>query len=607
MRLPASERARWALIVLAGAVALAALNLWWILTYRQGFPLNVDEAEYISIAVTDHLGLQNGGWHGWWSTIQSQTPNAPLVPAITSVLLIVKSSVTSGFVALIGFFVLLTLATYGIGERLAGPRLGALSALVVATSEGAILFTREYIFALPAAALTSCAVYALLRSERMRSRRWAVACGLALGLMLLARTMAVAFVPGILAAALLGMLATDRTDLGRRFLNFGLTVATGIAVAATWYIHNWKPVYDYLTSFGYGAQSAYYGVEHSVISWARFRGVAERMIYNDLLIPLTGLLLIALVVLVALAVRQVLAADDRRQVVLELATSDAVAVAVVFVAGFSALMSSRNGGNGFTLPLSMLLPPLAVAALRPFRIAVAPVGAILTLIAALNLAATSNLWKDLSKPRLVSVPAFGYLPWVNGTPHTVEAIRVQDPGPADHFTERDHRWQEANDALATLLLEQIEAGVVSPVVTFASRNRAISGGSVEVACLLNHDNSILFAQLNAEPDDTVAVYRRQLSDPQFGLPGMLVTMSRNSGDFPPLVTQSRAEAAARALDFRRIRSMTLPDGRQLRVWRKAGAQPAGGSHPVGPGSVQRPASSAPNSSTDRPAKEDGTQ
>ena len=285
MRLPASERGRWALAVAAGVLALSALNLWWVLTYRKGFPLNVDEAGYTSIALTDWLGFHNGGLHGWWSAIQSQTPNAPLLPALTSVLLIVKAGVMEGFVVLIGFFALLAVAAYGIGERLAGPRLGALAALAVATSEGALLFSREYVFALPTAALLSCAVYALLRSERMRSRRWAIACGAALGLMVLARTMAIAFVPGVFAAALVGMLAVDRTDLKRRFLNLGLTAVAAVVVAATWYFHNLKPVYDYLTSFGYGSQSSYFGAQHSVISWGRFRAVTERVIADDLLVP----------------------------------------------------------------------------------------------------------------------------------------------------------------------------------------------------------------------------------------------------------------------------------------------------------------------------------
>lgn len=579
MRLPASERARWALIVAAGVLALVALNLWWVLTYRKGFPLNVDEAGYTSIALTDWLGFHNVGLHGLWSAIQSQTPNAPLLPALTSALLIVKTGVMEGFVVLIGFFALLAFAAYGIGERLAGPRLGALAALAVATSEGALLFSREYVFALPTAALLSCAVYALLRSERMQRRRWAIACGVALGLMVLARTMAVAFVPGVLAAALVAMLAIDRTGMKRRFLNLGLTVVAAVVVAATWYFHNLEPVWEYLTSFGYGSQSTYYGAEHSAVSWGRFRAVAERVIADDLLVPLTVLVLLGLVTLAVVAVHRVAAAENRRRALLELAAGDSVAVAIVIAAGFAALMTSRNGGNGFSLPPSMLLPPLAVVALRFHPIAAAPVAVLVAAIAALNLAATSSLWEGLAKPRFVAVPGFGEQAWLNGTPRPVGAVRAQVPGPATEFVDSDRGWPEADEELGAKLLRRIEAGVPSAVVAFASRHRAISSNSVELALLLYHDTSIPFTQLEAEPSDTVGTYVRQLTDPEHGQPGMLITMNRNTDDFPPLVTQGKAEAAARRVGFHRIWAMTLPDGRRLRLWARSALAPEPGSRP----------------------------
>jgi 4-amino-4-deoxy-L-arabinose transferase-like glycosyltransferase len=580
VRLPASDRARWSLAVAAGVLALVAINLWWVLTYRKGFPLNVDEAGYTSIALTDWLGFHNGGLHGWWSAIQSQTPNAPLLPALTSAVLIVKAGVMEGFVVLIGFFALLAFAGYGIGERLAGHRLGALAALAVATSEGALLFSREYVFALPTAALLSCAVYALLRSERMRLRRWAIACGVALGLMVLARTMAIAFVPGVFAAALVGMLAGDRTDLKRRFLNLGLTAVAAVAVAATWYFHNLKPVYDYLTGFGYGSQSAYYGAQHSVISWGRFRAVTERVIADDLLVPMTALVVVALAALAVLAVRRLAAAGDRREALLQMASTNAFAVVVVVLAGFAALMTSRNGGNGFSLPLSMLLPPLAVVALRHYRIAVAPVTVLVVAIAALNLAATSSLWNGLAEPRVVSVAGYGEQAWVNGIPRPVGAVRVQVPGPATKFVDGDRGWEEADERLANALLRRIYAGgLESGVVAFSSRHRAISSNSVGLALLLNHRTSIPFTQLEAEPSDTVGNYVRELNGPEHGQPGMLITMSRNTGDFPPVVTQAKAEAAARRVGFHRIWATTLPDGRSLRLWARPAHARAPGNRP----------------------------
>ena len=451
MRLPASERARWALVVAGGIVVLVGINLWWVFTYRKGFPLNVDEAGYTSIALTDHLGFVSKGLHGWWSSIQSQTPNAPLLPAVTSALMIVKTSIMDGFIALIGFFALLVFAAYGIGERLAGPRLGALAALAVGTSEGALLFSREYIFALPTAALMSCAVYALLRSERMRSRRWAIACGAAIGLMVLSRTMAVAFVPGLFVAPLIAILAVDRDDLRRRFLNLGLTAVAAVVVAATWYFHNLKPVWEYLTSFGYGTQSAYYGANHSTVSWGRFKAVAETVIHDDLLVPMTALVLLGLLALLVVAGRRVAASGDRRAELLRLAASGPFVVGLVFAAGFAALMTSRNGGSGFSLPLSMLLPPLAIVALRHYRVATAPVAALVVAIGALNLAATSSLWEGLAQQHLVSTPGFGEQPWINGTPRPVDAIRVQVPGPATRFVDRDLGWPEADERVGNEL------------------------------------------------------------------------------------------------------------------------------------------------------------
>ncbi len=182
---------------LLGLLAIVAMNVWWIATYRHGYPLTIDESGYIAFALEDHFALQSGGLHGWWDAVQGHAPYAPLVPAVTSLAFVFKTGVLEGFGVLIGFLALLGLASFGIGERLAGPRLGALAAMVVVTTPGAFLFTREYVFAIAVAALLAGAVYALLRSDGLRSSPWAIACGVALGLMLLARTMTIAFLPGV--------------------------------------------------------------------------------------------------------------------------------------------------------------------------------------------------------------------------------------------------------------------------------------------------------------------------------------------------------------------------------------------------------------------------
>jgi hypothetical protein len=563
----------WIVFVAIGVLILVAVDTWWIATYRHGYPLTIDEAGYISIGLIDHFGLQTGGLHGWWEAIQTQIPQAPLVPALTSLVLNVKPGVLEAFEVLTAFVVLLVFAAYGIGARLAGPRLGALAALIVACAPGTFLFAREYVFALPAAALLSCAVYALLCSDGLRSRRWALACGVTIGLMLLTRSMAIGYVPGVLVAAVVGiwirgwLAPGGRQQIGRRLVNLALLVIASVAVAATWYARNFKPVYEYLTGFGYGANSAYYGPNHSLLSWDRWRDVATRIAYNDLLLPLSVLLLLGIATVVVVAARRVYGAQDRRPVLLSLAGSDAFSVAIVFICGYLALTSTRNGGEGFTFPIMVLLPPLAVVSLRHLsRNVIVPALAVLALVMGLNIISSTNLSDTLARTRVVSVPGFGSLPWINGTPQAVGAIRAQVPGPYSHFDASDRGWPEADEALAKLVVESSEKGIAHEPVAFASRNRALNTSTLQLAGLLSLHRSFFLVQLSAEPADTVASYVHQLSSPEFGLPGVLITMSSSANDSAPVVNQRYAEAAARKTGFHKIKTMHLPDGRLMRVW-----------------------------------------
>lgn len=563
---------RWALIVALGCVLMAAIHMWWVVKFRHNFPLNVDENGYMAIGVNNFLGFENGGLHGWWDVVQSQAPNAPLLPAVTSLVLIFSPGILQGFGVLIAFGALLTLATYGIGERLAGPRLGALAALAVATSQGTFLFTREYIFALPTAAFLACAVYALLRSDGMRGRWWSIACGAALGLMLLSRTMAVAFVPGVLVVAALMILVRRRDDLWPRVLNLGLAILAMALVAATWYWNNLDPVVDYLTNFGYGEQAQYYGEDQSTLSWGRFEAVAKRFVGGDLLVPLAVLIFAGLLAGAFMIGRRVRESDHRWGEAWRIAGSDAIGVFLVFAAGYAALMTSQNGGNGFGYPIAMLLPPLAVIPLRRYRAAAIPAAVLVGLIAAVNLVATSGLWDDAGKPRLVDVPVLGELAWVNGEAHAVAAIRVQVPGPVTHFDSADEGWTELDRKLANLLLSKIAPEGRPRLAAFASRNRVVSGNSVGLAGLLERRTGIPLTQIEAEPNDSVANYERQLNTPVIGEPTAVITTSTEAGDFDPLVTQKKVEIALRHSGFVLVRQIPSPDGRSFRVWVKEPAK-----------------------------------
>ncbi len=118
-----SAALRWGLIVFTGALLLCALNVWWIAENRHGFPLNIDEYGYTGIGLNDWLGFQSGGLHGWWEAIQHQAPNAPLLPALTSVALIFSTGLMQGFGVLIAIAVIQVLLS--LGSALASPVLGS--------------------------------------------------------------------------------------------------------------------------------------------------------------------------------------------------------------------------------------------------------------------------------------------------------------------------------------------------------------------------------------------------------------------------------------------------------------------------------------------------
>jgi len=564
MRALTSERGRWTLVVAVGVLLLSLFNAWWLARFRHGYPLDIDEAYGVSVALVDHFALQSGGLHAWWDAVQMQAPNAPLVPALSSLVFVVKAGVLESFAVMISFMALLVFAAFGIGERLAGPRLGALGALAVATSAGTFAFTRELIFALPAAALLSSAVYALLRSEGLRRRRWALACGAALGLMLLARTMTVALLPGVLAAAAIALISREDDARGRALVNLVLLTLTTVAVAATWYWRNLGPVYNYLTGFGYGDQADPYGPAHALVSWGRFSGVAER-VANDLLLPLGLIVLVGLAVLGTEAVRRVHGATSRRAVLRSLASSDAFAVAVVFAVGYLALVSSRNAGNGFSFPLAVLLPPLAVSALRFRPRALVPATALVALVALVNIAAATTLSATVSRSRSISIPTFGAVPWVRGVPNAVAAIRAEVPGSETRFDPSERGWPETDATLARYLVRGLKVPAATPIVTFGSRNRVINTNTVGLATLLLFHRPLVVGQLTTEAGDTVAAYRQALGALPYG-PGVLITTSTEAGDYLPRVTQRKAEAAARSSGFHLVRTLTLPDERQLRVW-----------------------------------------
>ena len=289
----------------------------------------------------------------------------------------------------------------------------------------------------------TAALWALLRSDRLERRGWAVASGLLLGLTLLSRTMTIAYLPGFVAAAALPVLfyAERRRD---RLVNLALLLGAGGAIAAVWYLPNRDTVGSYLFHFGYGADSASYGSRHSIASVAYWTTEARELV-GDLYLPLAAVLALCLIAAAASAIAAGRPHRPRREELLRWLGSNAAIPAIVVAEGYLALSSSRNQGTAFALPWLPALLVLVVAAASRIRER-AVRAAVVTAIAAVSVfdvAMKSGLAGPISGPTRLDVPGIGETIVSDGRGQIqLEVLGSGYPigSPTDPLPDLDKRW-----------------------------------------------------------------------------------------------------------------------------------------------------------------------
>lgn len=328
-------------VALILAVVAAWGNVLWIQHNRFGLALTIDEAGYISQAIAYANALKYGGLSAWLTALAYPTKFAPLSPIVTSVLMMglgVRDNVA--FYTHILFYAGIVLVTYW-WVRARSSRLVAISAaLLVATLPDIVLYTRTYQYGLPTAFFFLLANFAYFKSERFASLLWSVAAGAALGLMLLSRTMSIAFLPAFGLVWLLDC----RKVLPRRGGHLAASVGVFLLVAVPWYAMNIKEIFGYLFSFGYGASANEYGAgATSVLSIgyliSRIQGFMDSLyLFHFLLV---------FVLFWVCVLRQAGNYFRTRK----MSDPDLVVPACIVVLCVVILFSSKNRGSGFEVPL----------------------------------------------------------------------------------------------------------------------------------------------------------------------------------------------------------------------------------------------------------------
>jgi 4-amino-4-deoxy-L-arabinose transferase-like glycosyltransferase len=434
---------RAVLAVCALLIVAVIANVWWVERFRTGFPLDIDESRYVSFSLTLNEDLSRGDLGDIWTDLRDEVDFAPLLPAVSvPVFTVFGEDLNNAFLTQLAFLVLLGLATFGIARRLVSAPLAALATLVVLTVPGVIDFSRSYQFVIPSTALVVCATYALLASEGLARRGWALAWGALLGLTLLSRTMTLAFVPGQLAAAA-WMLYARRSAIEprltrRRLVNLGLGGLAMVLVALPWYSASGGTVFRYLTGFGYGAESTAFGAERSPLAPSYWGQEAAEAAAGLLYFPLALLLAASLLLgAVALAIRlRRTPGEQRRAAIHGMVSGDGFIVLLLFVEGYVALTSSRNQGVGFAVPMIPLAVLLAVVALDrlPWRRRAAALAIAFAAVGAFNFTMKLGVSESLGELRTVDPPGTRVLTvsngegWIQGYVRGAESFALAELG-----------------------------------------------------------------------------------------------------------------------------------------------------------------------------------
>jgi 4-amino-4-deoxy-L-arabinose transferase-like glycosyltransferase len=530
---------------LLGLVVLA-LNLWWVAGHREPGSYDVDETGYLATAFGIHRSLVSEGPLAGIAAAFHPSPSGPLVPLLAGLALSLLPTTLTTALAVQGVLVVVAaVAAAGIVSRLGSHRSAILTGLIVCALPAMLCSARTFQFASAAAAGLLLATWALFASQR-GTRRWPMAMfGAAVGAMLLARTMTIAFLPA------LALMAGIEVRKDRHGLTNSLVAGvTAVAVAGPWWFRSRSALTDYLLGYGYGRQEASY------TSGSRWSSAAGRLAtaLGDVRPPLV---VVGMVVLL-LALRSVM---RRRRTLSPLTDSSRrmLCVAAGVAAGYAALFTTTNQGVWFELPVELLLVVLVVACgshLMPAprrRLAVAASGiAILALLAS---AVDHRGRYELSSPgAAVQLAVFGGIGFRETDIWNADG-RFSSP---DRDTQRAaaREWWLANLEIARSVRDVDPTG--RGVITVVGSSHLVNGNTMLLAAELSGTTSLDVE----EPDTTLptADLERYVLPREQRRQRVIVVMRPHSAWLPKGRGTDAFAALAHSRDWLPLRSLALPDG-----------------------------------------------
>lgn len=568
---------RWvqALAVISVTVLFLLLNLQWMERYRYGGVLDIDEAGYLGYSTAYAKAWVGGGLKAWLNAVNAPGAHAPLLPALTSFLL-----AASGFSLNVGMLTntfvacALILVVHALCRMLGGGAFLSFAAGVfLATLPAVVDYSRNYQFAMLAALTYAGTMLAIIKSDGFTKRAWSVWAGVFLACLILSRTMTVAFLPCFGLAALFAIWSRGGLRDKAVWCNVAWAALVFFLVALTWYARHYKSVFEYLFSFGYGANAAEYG-KNVEDGYLQFFFARVRAVMSDYLRPYHFFVLLPLFCLTALVSMLAALRASTRQKWGQLATG-----AILVISSFLVLSSSRNQGSAFELPLICVAVAIAFAGVGRL---LQDKGPALAMTALFVIAACPFFYAQFSVegcanlPRAVQVPYFGQQrPFdCRGTIHQYVAMaRSSDlvrAGRTDllPLAEIESKaWRQLSEDVATYL------GSIWPsksLVLFGARNYLVNVNTVNLEMLRGQGYALPAVQI--EPTllhDNPSEYRGWIRDGVQRGACIALTASNGQGEFTPKPVVSFLVSELGAAGFVEDRRFAMPGGdSMLSIWRR---------------------------------------
>jgi hypothetical protein len=561
----ASRLASWARGIVAPVLIIGcvgAVNIIWLIRFRFSQVTGWDESGYIAIAIRNTRALHEGGVASLVGEFERQNVQAPLLPLITvPINAVFGNEVFQALLAVQVVAAALMAATFLLARTFLSRSWSLLAAACVGSAPAVADYGREYVLSIPAALFLTAATWMLIRSDQLRKRRWVVGSGALAGLMLLSRTMTMAFLPALCAAGLGLLVATAPEDRRERVRSLIWAGGALFVVAGSWYLRNFVSVAAYLLNYGYGNRTRAFGKPHPLTSWAYW--VKDvRLVAQSLYLPLALIVLAALIISVT--------GFARSRVSLRGALGTPIFVlAIVPAVGYLALTSSTNEGTGFVLPL---LPPLIVlavglAARLRHQILRRTFAVLLVTVCAGNLVMKSSFVLVLAKPLALQVPGLGSVPVLDGRgliQREVAAAGYPTGAATDELPAIHKRWLPLMQAVTSFANRYAFERGQTPYVLFGSDDQIFNTTRANLANALSGNNGARSDFIEVDPGgDRVNYYRARLEylRPNFVEIAQHPPVGGSAGLTPRYVA-----IAAQSLDYRRVYGFALPDGRRASLW-----------------------------------------